>query len=382
MGGARPPVRLPAAGRRVPLPRPRRPFGSLVAADRYAVRRRAAARGHREDHGPGAHGGPRRRAGREPGPEQRAPGHADAQTGRVRGRHHRHRNAPPRRARAELRRPDSRAERGPARLRWPDLPAHRRRAIRDLRRVRRRARRPRRRRAPAGRIVSTAFASIHSGPAPPVPAKPSATGRTLAVTLTAAVVLALAARVVELRPLELARDIGNVGVFLKGYLHPSFANVGEYAWQCLVTVCIALWGTVLSLAVSIPLGLLGARNLAPHPLVYLAARRVMDLLRAVNEFVFALMFVTAVGLGPFAGMLALGIHTGGVLGKLLSEAIESIDPGQVEGVAAVGGGGIGFYLWDTIRSFNDREAATVILLIVAMVMATDMISSRVRRLAI
>jgi ABC-type arginine transport system permease subunit len=86
--------------------------------------------------------------------------------------------------------------------------------------------------------------------------------------------------------------------------------------------------------ISIPLGLLGARNLAPHPVVYLAARRVMDLLRAVNEFVFALMFVTAVGLGPFAGMLALGLHTGGVLGKLLSETVESIDPGQVEGGVA------------------------------------------------
>jgi phosphonate transport system permease protein len=149
----------------------------------------------------------------------------------------------------------------------------------------------------------------------------------------------------------------------------------------------------------------------------------MDVLRAVNEFVFALMFVTAVGLGPFAGMLALGIHTGGVLGKLLSETIEAIDPGQVEGVAAVGagrlhvlafgvapqvmpnfisyvllrfesdirsasvigmvgGGGIGFYLWDTIRSFNDREAATVILMIVAMVMLIDVVSSRVRRVAI
>ena len=149
----------------------------------------------------------------------------------------------------------------------------------------------------------------------------------------------------------------------------------------------------------------------------------MDVLRAVNEFVFALMFVTAVGLGPFAGVLALGIHTGGVLGKLLSETIEAVDPGQMEGVAAVGagrlhvisfgvvpqvlpnflsylllrfesdirsasvigmvgGGGIGFYLWDTIRSFNDREAATVLLLIVAMVMCVDVLSSRIRRLFI
>jgi phosphonate transport system permease protein len=179
----------------------------------------------------------------------------------------------------------------------------------------------------------------------------------------------------------------------------------------------------MALAIAVPLGLLGAHNLAPHPLVYHMARRIMDLFRAVNEFVFALMFVTAVGLGPFAGMLALGIHTGGVLGKLLSESIEAIDPGQVEGVTAVGalrlhvigfgvlpqilpnflsyillrfesdirsasvigmvgGGGIGFYLWDTIRAFNDREAATVILLIVAMVICVDIISARIRRAVI
>jgi phosphonate transport system permease protein len=233
----------------------------------------------------------------------------------------------------------------------------------------------------------------------------------------------VAGRIIELRPLELLRDVGNIGVFLRGYLHPSLAHLDEYAWQCVVTLCIALWGTVLAVGLAVPLGLLGARNVAPHPVVYHLARRTMDLLRAVNEFVFALMFVTAVGLGPFAGMLALGIHTGGVLGKLLSETVEAIDPGQAEGVAAVGtgplhvirfgiapqvlpnflsyvllrfesdirsasvigmvgGGGIGFYLWDTIRAFNDREAATVILLIVLMVMAVDVVSSRLRRAAI
>jgi len=271
--------------------------------------------------------------------------------------------------------------------------------------------------------VSGALAVLHAGPAPQAPSRRSDVGRNLGLTLVLAVALGVAARVIELRPLELLRDVGNIGIFLRGYLNPSFVHVGEYAWQCGVTVAIALWGTVLAVTLAVPLGLLGARNLAPHPAVYFAARRTMDVLRAVNEFVFALMFVTAVGLGPFAGMLALGVHTGGVLGKLLSEAIESIDPGQVEGVAAVGagrwhviafgvvpqimpsflsyvllrfesdirsasvigmvgGGGIGFYLWDTIRSFNDREAATVILLIVAMVMAIDVVSSRVRRLAI
>ncbi len=271
--------------------------------------------------------------------------------------------------------------------------------------------------------MSRALAELDARPAPVVPARERVSGRSLVAAAALAVVLAWAARVVELRPLELIRDASNIATFLRGYLHPSFAHVGEYGWQCAVTVCIALWGTVLAVALAVPLGLLGARNLAPHPLVYHAARRAMDLLRAVNEFVFALMFVTAVGLGPFAGMLALGVHTGGVLGKLLSETIEAIDPGQMEGVAAtgarrahviafgvvpqvipnflsyvllrfesdirsasvigmVGGGGIGFHLWDTIRSFNDREAATVILLIVAMVMCIDVVSARIRRATI
>ena len=272
-------------------------------------------------------------------------------------------------------------------------------------------------------VTERALVGAVARPLPAVPPAESTAGRNLLGLLGLGVVFALAARVIELRPLELARDGGNILVFLRGYLHPSFAHIGEYGWQCVVTACIALWGTLLAAAISIPLGLLGARNLAPHPIIYIGARRIMDLLRAVNEFVFALMFVTAVGLGPFAGMLALGLHTGGVLGKLLSETVEAIDPGQVEGVAAagasrlhviafgvvpqvlpnflsyillrfesdirsasvigmVGGGGIGFYLWDTIRAFNDREAATVILLIVLMVMLVDVVSSRIRRVAI
>jgi phosphonate transport system permease protein len=266
-------------------------------------------------------------------------------------------------------------------------------------------------------------AILDPGPTPQAPPRPSTFGRNMFTTLVLAATLGWAAQVIELRPLELLRDLGNIGIFLRGYLNPSFAHVKLYAWQCVITICIALWGTVMAFAIAVPLGLLGARNLAPHPLLYHTARRLMDLFRAVNEFVFALMFVTAVGLGPFAGMLALGIHTGGVLGKLLSESVEAIDPGQVEGVAAVGaprlhvigfgvvpqilpnflsyillrfesdirsasvigmvgGGGIGFYLWDTIRAFNDSEAATVILLIVAMVVGVDMISARIRRAVI
>src|SRR5438094_744211 len=170
-----------------------------------------------------------------------------------------------------------------------------------------------------GRVIMKSSDKSYRGLAPQPPPDPSRYGRHVLATVALALVLGYAAQVVELRPLELLRDMGNIGVFLKDYLHPSFAHLREYAWQCLVTVCIALWGTVLALALAVPLGVLGARNLSPHPLLYHLARRLMDVFRAVNEFVFALMFVTAVGLGPFAGMLALGVHTGGVLGKLLSK---------------------------------------------------------------
>src|SRR4029453_13915664 len=189
---------------------------------------------------------------------------------------------------------------------------------------------------------------LYAGPAPQPPPYPARYGRNLLSAVALAVVFGYAAPGVGVGPLELLRDLDNIGVFLKGYLHPSFRNLHEYAWQCLVTVCIALWGTVLALAIAIPLGLLGARNLSPHPLLYHCARRLMDIFRAVNELVFAVMFVTAVGLGPFAGMLALGVHTGGVLGKLLSETIEAIDPGQVEGVAAVGASRLHIISWSVV----------------------------------
>ncbi len=230
--------------------------------------------------------------------------------------------------------------------------------------------------------MSAAFPDIHAGPVPRAPARRSDVGRNLLTLLALAVVLGFATRVIELRPLALLRDVGNVGVFLRGYLHPSSAHLGEYAWQCVVTVCIALWGTLLAVAIAVPLGLLGARNLSPHPALYFLARRVMDVLRAVNEFVFALMFVTAVGAGRLH-VIAFGVAPQ-ILPNFLSYVLlrfES-DIRSASVIGMVGGGGIGFYLWDTIRSFRDREAATVILLIVVMVMCIDVVSARIRRATI
>jgi ABC-type phosphate/phosphonate transport system permease subunit len=113
------------------------------------------------------------------------------------------------------------------------------------------------------------FSGILTGPVLQAPPQPSTLGRNLGVTLGLAIVLGLAARVIELRPLELLRDIGNVGLFVKGYLNPSFNHIGVYAWQCVVTVCIALWGTLLAIVIAVPPPARAARSTwretAPSP---------------------------------------------------------------------------------------------------------------------
>jgi phosphonate transport system permease protein len=100
-----------------------------------------------------------------------------------------------------------------------------------------------------GHLLTGWLAGPHSGPAPQAPPRPSALGRNLLSNLMLAVALGWAAQVIELRPLELLRDLGNIGVFLKGYLHPSLTHVKLYAWQCGITICIAFWGTVMAIAV-------------------------------------------------------------------------------------------------------------------------------------
>jgi phosphonate transport system permease protein len=146
----------------------------------------------------------------------------------------------------------------------------------------------------------------------------------------------------------------------------------------------------------------------------------MDATRAINEMVFALLFVVAVGLGPFAGVLALFVHTTGILAKLFSEAVEAIDPPPVEGIRAtgatplaeivfgvlpqvmplwisytlyrfesnvrsaavvgiVGAGGIGALLWDVIRGFQYAQTMAIMIMIIVTVSVLDLLSARIRR---
>src|SRR5437870_1983402 len=106
----------------------------------------------------------------------------------------------------------------------------------------------------------------------------------------------------------------------------------------LETVQMALAGTFLALFVAFPVGFLAARNTTPHPLVYHIVRGTLNFLRTIPDLALGLVFVAAVGLGAFAGTLALAIHTATVLGKLLSESVENIDEGVVEAIRATGAG--------------------------------------------
>jgi phosphonate transport system permease protein len=105
----------------------------------------------------------------------------------------------------------------------------------------------------------------------------------------------------------------------------------------LETLEIAVLGTGLAIVLAIPLGLLGARRFAPPALTYLV-RRGFDVLRSVPEVVIGLILVVAVGVGPIAGALALGIHSTGVLGRLFSESVENVPAPALEALAATGAG--------------------------------------------
>jgi phosphonate transport system permease protein len=133
------------------------------------------------------------------------------------------------------------------------------------------------------------------------------------------------------RVTALVTDWRNMAEFGGAFLHPNFHDWDTYLSDMVVTIQIAIWGTALAVVFGIPFSILCAANVCP-PWIVQPVRRLMDSFRAINEIVFALLFVVAVGLGPFAGVMALFIHNLGVFAKLFSEAVEAVDPRPVEGI--------------------------------------------------
>ncbi len=217
---------------------------------------------------------------------------------------------------------------------------------------------------------------------------------------------------------ELISGAGNMASLAREFTRPDFADFPLYARQMWLTVQMAIWGSALAVIFAAPLGLAAARNLTPLWLQQ-PARRLLDILRSVPDLVTGALFVAAIGLGPLAGVLALALNTGGVLGKLFAEAVEAVDPGPVEGVRAtgasplavalwgvipqvaplwisyflyrfesnaraatvlslIGAGGIGQPLFDAINSFAFGQASAIVLMIVVTVTAIDLASQWIR----
>lgn len=205
-----------------------------------------------------------------------------------------------------------------------------------------------------------------------------------------------------------------------------FADIAAWYWGIrfwlrllLETALMGFTGTVLGGAMALVLCFFASRNLAPNNVVYFISRRLLEFLRTVPELVFALIFVYAFGLGPFAGVLAIAIHTAGSLGKLFAEVNENVDERPIDGVRAAGGswpmimrlavvpqalpnyasylllrfeinvrgaavlgvvgaGGIGEDLYVAIRQFEYPDISAIMLLLIALTAVIDITCESIR----
>lgn len=142
-------------------------------------------------------------------------------------------------------------------------------------------------------------------------------------------------RVSELNPETLGRE---ERIVRTAWLVEPFGYLFHVAAKMLETLEIALWGSVIAVLIGLPLALLGARNVTPHPALRGGSRAASAFLRAIPELIAALFLVIAFGFGPIAGVLALGLHSAGFLGKFYADDIEDADPRPQQALTAMGAG--------------------------------------------
>jgi phosphonate transport system permease protein len=219
---------------------------------------------------------------------------------------------------------------------------------------------------------------------------------------------------------RLGAGLGQLATFLGLMFPPSPGTQLRQLVQALAeTVAIAFLGTLAAAIIAFPLGFLAARNVMANRVIRFCTRRFSDSIRGVDTLIWALIWINVVGLGPFAGVLAIMTSDIGSFCKLYSEAIEAIDRKPAEGVLSTGGsglqairfgivpqvmpvlisqtlyyiesntrsatiigivgaGGIGLYLAETIRTFDWDKVAFIILMILATVAVIDFVSTRLR----
>lgn len=211
----------------------------------------------------------------------------------------------------------------------------------------------------------------------------------------------------------------NMGEFLSRLFPPDFSKFGTIGALLIETIQMAIVGTVLGALLSVLVAFAAASNIAPRWLYY-PARWIMNIIRSVPDLVFALMFVSAVGLGPFAGILAMTLGSLGSIGKIFAEAMESVDRGPIVAMQAVGAskrqviqygimpqaapllvsytlllfegnvrgatilglvgaGGIGLELTTAMRMYNYGHLSAIIICIIVLVTVIDQGSALIRR---
>ena len=149
-------------------------------------------------------------------------------------------------------------------------------------------------------------------------------------------VVVQAAFVVHARPQDLVTGVYGMADIIRRAMPPDFGSIDLVWWPALETVDIAIFGTLGGVVLALPLAILAAANVTPSRSLYYAARGIIGFARAVPDLVWALLFVTAVGLGPFPGALALSVHSIGMLGRLFAETIEHMDMAPIDALTLTG----------------------------------------------
>lgn len=255
--------------------------------------------------------------------------------------------------------------------------------------------------------------------------------QSLLVLVILAILIAIAGHFGEVDLNNLVQNISNFTSYF-GRIVPKLtianfgADVADWYWNLagwlkllLDTVLIAYLGTLIGAGGAFMIAFFAAGNLAPSKVLLWSIKRIFEFCRTVPDLVFALMFVSAFGLGPLAGILAIAIHTFGTLGKLFTEAIENIDMRPVEGVRStgsrfietvrfaalpqvmsvfasytllrfeinvrsgsvvgmVGAGGIGQDLFVAIRKFYYTDVSAILLMIIVCVAVIDLVTEQIR----
>ena len=219
---------------------------------------------------------------------------------------------------------------------------------------------------------------------------------------------------------RLAEGVPAIGVLMGEMFPPSFADADKWIVPVIDTLAMSVAGTAVAVILSVPLAFLAAENTAPNRTVYHIARGTLNTLRAIPELIMGIVFVAAVGFGALPGVLALGLHSVGMVGKFFAESIEHAHPAPVEAARAagaspvqvvthgvlpqvipqfmdvtmyrweynfrastvmgmVGAGGIGLELMGSLRIMQYNEVLAILLVILCMVTLVDALSGLLRR---